>query len=193
MRALHSCWRDGAVDPASAAWVISAVFNTDDGDAQREAAGMLDAHAIALCADEPGVFYWPPALEYRWIPAAQEPTRLHVFRAVLRVLQSRLVEWWINGGRLGWGAALLYDAIQTDPDPYLRGHAAKAVAVLLPPLETSNLTTIQSGAVSAGWIEVDDVRNAADASRGAERDHRIVMLDEPLADVEEWARMHLDG
>jgi hypothetical protein len=86
MRALSSCWRDGAVDPASAAWVISEVFETDDRDAQREAAGMLDAHATALCADDAGVFSWPPALEYRWIPTAQEPTRLHVFRAILRAL-----------------------------------------------------------------------------------------------------------
>jgi hypothetical protein len=82
------------------------------------------------------------------------------------------VEWWIDGGRQGWGAALLFDAIQKDPDPYLRGHAARAVAALLPLLKASSVKHIQSAAVSSGWIAVDDVRIAAERSRDEAGDRR---------------------
>jgi hypothetical protein len=187
MRALSSCWRVGAVDPASAAWVISEVFETEDPEAQREAAAMLDAHATALCASEPGVFFWPPALEFWWIPTAQEPTRLHVFRAILRALQSQSPQWWDDGGRQGWAAALLYEAIRKDPDPYLRGHAARAVDILLPLLDASRLRYVQSAAASSGWIAIDDFRRAAERSRREAGDRRIVMLREPLQRLEQWA------
>lgn len=192
MRALGGCWRDGAIDVASATWVISEVFDQGDPQAQLEAASMLDAHAATLCADDPGALSWPAAIEFNWIPTAPLPARLRVIRAILRTLLSRSQQWWILGGRQGWAVALLHEAMRTDPDQDVKQHAATALDTLLSPLQASNLSEIQS---ANGWVEVQEIRRHVDHVQGRgdgdEPSRRqtkvIVMLQEDLKRLRTWA------
>jgi hypothetical protein len=154
MRVLAACWDDGTIDTPSATWVISEVFESNDPQAQLEAAAMLDARARELCGCPPGSFSWPSAIEFRWIPGAPLPARLRVFRSVLRMLVTKSPQWWSEGGRQGWAVGVLYDAMQKDPDAGVRWHAAMAVEILLPPLEEAGLTEIQG----EGWVAIARVR-----------------------------------
>lgn len=198
MRALGACWREKAIDVASATWVISEVFDQDDPQAQLEAAAMLDAHASTLCGDDPGALSWPAAIEFHWIPAAPLPARLRVLRAILRTLVSRSQRWWIDGGRQGWAVALLHEAMQTDADRDVKKHAATALDTLLPPLQASNLSEIQS---ANGWVEVQEVRRHVDRVQGRGLEHepsrtqtkRIVMLEEDLIKLQMWASAASDA
>jgi hypothetical protein len=132
MRTLAACWNDDAVDVPSATWLISEIFETRDDQAQLEAAAMLDAHARELCGATPGSFSWPSAIEYRWLASTTPlPARLRVLRAILTIIVSKPRSWWREGGREGWGAALLHDVMSTDTDPSFREHAAKLVDALL--------------------------------------------------------------
>ena len=70
MRALAPSWDERKIDVASAAWLISEIFTSSNGQAQLEAAGILDSHAGELCHRDPGRFSWPASVEFRWIPTA---------------------------------------------------------------------------------------------------------------------------
>jgi hypothetical protein len=178
MRALGACWNDGAVDVPSATWLISEIFVLGDEQAQLEAAAMLDAHAHELCADTPGTFSWPAAIEYSWPRMAPLPARLRVLRAVLRVLPSKDRSWWRDGGRDGWAAWLLREAMRHDDDPHIREHAALYIETLL---EASTLTVIQT---YDDWMAVDDLRReAAAADKPATR---IIMLGESEDALTRW-------
>jgi hypothetical protein len=191
MRALSACWTDEAIDVPSATWVISEVFESDSAQAKHEAAALLDAHAGELCGDSPGVFSWPAAMEYHWPATAPLPAQIRLVRAVLRTLVSRDRRWWIDGGRQGWAAGLLYDALLSDTDDAIQLSAARALDILIPCLREAGLVQIQAEA----WIDVGELAAKTDAML---RRHRhdadapsspvIAMLMKDQESLEAWAR-----
>jgi hypothetical protein len=182
LRLLAACWDDGAVDTASAMWLIGEILESSSQQAQLEATAMLDAHSGRLCLETPGSFSWPRSIEFHWITHAPLPARLHVLRAVLRTLTSRNADWWHEGGRQGWAVVLLREAVQTDVDRDIKSHAAAAAAILIPLLRRYGLTSMQS---ADDWVPLDDVEHELSGISPSRR--KIVMLAEPMAELGRWA------
>ena len=191
MRALAPSWDDDKIDVGSAVWLISEVLSSSNAQAQIEAAGILDAHATKLCGSTPGQFWWPAAVEFRWLPDAPLPARLRLMRAVLETLLSKPADWWRTGGRLGWAVEVIHQAMDSDEDWDLRSFAADALDILLPFVGIARLVDIQS---AEGWVSVDEIRAALEAFK-TERDatvasgrrvRSIVLLRPSLRKLEEW-------
>ena len=178
MRTLGAAWGDGVVDNASAAWLINEVFEHGSEQSQLEAATLLDIHASEFCADAPGDFSWPMSIEFEWPYCMPLNTRLHVFRAVLRTLTSKSLNWWSSGGRAGWALSLLDEVVQHDTEEDVRAEAAVAVNTILPVV---NLVRLQYG---PGWKRIEDVRaRVADVDRV-----RVIQMLKPLQDrLADWA------
>jgi hypothetical protein len=189
LRALATCWADGAADARSATWLISEIFaryaerkNPEAIEqAQVEAAVMLDTHAHELCGETPGSLAWPMKLEFRWIPEAPLWARLYLLRAVLATQVEREASWWHYGGRLGWATSLLYAATQSDPDERVKTNAWRALKIVLP-VVASKLVAVQSeyGMVPVRTIEQD--MSAASEDRGS-----VVMLKAAFKRLQAWA------
>jgi hypothetical protein len=79
-----------------------------------------------------------------------------VLRAVLRVVISRPRDWWRDGGRDGWAAALFRQVALTDADLDLKAHAAHYIDIIL---AESRLSTIQT---ETDWMTVDELRASVD-------------------------------
>jgi hypothetical protein len=192
MRALAPSWDQNKIDAASATWLVSEIFVSSNAQAQLEAAAMLDAHATELCGDEPGQFSWPASVEFQWIPNAPLPARLRLMRAVMQTLLSRSPAWWRAGGRLGWGAEVLHQAMRSDGDWDLRSFAADALGILVPFVEQFRLVDIQS---AVGWVSIAEIEHAVDdlrKERQAQIDsgrkvRTIVMLTPCLDALRTWA------
>jgi hypothetical protein len=180
MRSLAACWNDKAVDIPSATWLLSEIFASDDAQAQIEAAVILDAHADELCSDAAGTFCWPASIEYRWCADGTPlPARLRVLRAILRILASRPRDWWREGGRDGWAAALLQQVALCDDDDDVKAHAAHYIDVLL---ADSHLQTIQT---ETTWMTIVELR---DSVKAVPRPHRkIIMLGDSEDALRRWA------
>jgi hypothetical protein len=120
------------------------------------------------------------AIEYRWLPSTSPlPARLSVLRAILRILVSRPRSWWREGGREGWAAALLHDAVRTDEDPHISQHAATYVTMLLTDTQLSSIQTPD------GWVSVEAIRERAAAT--ATPPQHIIMLRAVEDDLGRWA------
>jgi hypothetical protein len=187
MRSLAACWNDNAVDIPSATWLLSEIFASPDAQAQIEAAAMLDAHAHELCEETCGTFSWPASIEYHWLPAASAlPARLRVLRAILRVLVSRPRDWWRDGGRDGWAAALFQQVALTDADIDVRAHAALYIDIVL---AESRLETIQT---ESKWMTLDELRESVKAIARPDPHRRIIMLRDSETAFEHWAAQRGD-
>jgi hypothetical protein len=178
MRTLGAAWGDGVVDNASAVWLINEVFGSRSEQSQLEAAILLDIHAPDLCADAPGNLSWPMSIEFEWPSDMRLDTRLHVFRAVLRTLTSKPLDWWSKGGRAGWALSLLDEVIRKDPDGDVQGEAAVAARIILPVVK---LVTLQYG---GSWKPIEDVRSRVEA---VDRRARIILTLKPLQEkLADW-------
>jgi hypothetical protein len=180
MRALAAAWNDDAVDVPSATWLLSEIFTRRSEPAKIEAAAMLDAHAHELCGDEPGRFSWPFAIEFSW-PRAPFPARLLVFHAVLTTLMSRPRTWWRQGGREGWAALLLYEAMQTDANENIKAHARHDLLLLL---ETTSLSVVMG---LEDWVAVETIKAATKGAPGEEA-RRILVLRSRDERLKAWAQ-----
>ena len=182
MRALSAAWNDDAVDVSSATWLLGEIFASDNEQAKLEAAAMLDAHAHELCEETDGRFSWPPTIEFAW-PHAPFAARLRVHHAVLATLTSRSRDWWRRGGREGWAAGLLYQALADDSES-IRAHAGFELRELL--------EHIQLGEILAkdDWIEVSKVKRAA--REAPKEPHRINVLLRSEARLKCWVEHPAD-
>jgi hypothetical protein len=178
MRTLGAAWGDGAVDNASAAWLINEVFERGNKQSQLEAATLLDINASKLCADVPGIFHWPMSIEFEWPWAMQLNARLHVFRAVLDTLTSKPLNWWSSGGRAGWALSLLDEAVRNDPDGDVKGEAAVAANIILPVVK---LVRLQCG---ERWKPIEEVRTQV---ANIDRPRVIQMLRPLQEELTDWA------
>lgn len=179
MRTLGAAWGDGVVENASAVWLINEVFGSRTEQSQLEAATLLDIYAPELCADAPGNFSWPMSIEFEWPSDMRLDARLHVFRAVLRTLTSKPLDWWNKGGRAGWALSLLDEVIRKDLDGDVRGEAAVAARTILPVVK---LATLQCG---GRWKPMKEIRTRVeDVDRPSREILTLKPLQEKLAD---WA------
>ena len=131
MRALFAAWRDGAIDSASAVWLVSEIMRVNDGKIQLEAARLLSEQADSLCGHNPGEFSWPPTLFEQWIPSMPLDARIYVICALLKTLISKPLSWWDESESIGWAIATLDEAILKDSSPYVGSLAANSLDVLL--------------------------------------------------------------
>jgi hypothetical protein len=182
MRVLAACFHDDAIDISTVMWLLSEILQTAGHPAQLEAAELLDAISGQLCHEPAGSFSWPRSIEFRWIPQASFPARLHVLRAVLRTLISKDRLWWEQGGRQGWAVVLLHQAMKTDSNEAIQAHAAAALEILLPILQQRRLLRMQS---EDEWVSVEEVAN--DIQQAPRKRGRVVMLNEPMQELSSWA------
>jgi hypothetical protein len=178
MRTLGAAWGDGAVDNASAVWLINEVFERGNKQSKLEAATLLDINASKLSANVPGIFYWPMSIEFEWPWSMQLNARLHVFRAVLGTLTSKPLNWWSSGGRAGWALSLLDEAVRNDPDGDVKGEAAVAANTILPVVK---LVRLQCG---GRWKPIEAVRTQV---ANIDRPRVIQMLRPLQEELADWA------
>jgi hypothetical protein len=153
MRTLSAAWTDGAVDVASATWLINEVFEHGSDQSRLEAAVLLDVHAEELCTDTPGIFYWPASAYYKWPEGMQLPVRLRLLHAIFTTLTSEPVDWWRNGGRVGWALSLLDEVVEHDNERTMKVEAAVAARTIL------NVVRIDNIQFGTSWKPVKDIRS----------------------------------
>jgi hypothetical protein len=178
MRTLGAALDKGAVDVPSATWLINEVFERGSSQSQLEAATLLDIHAMELCTDAPGIFYWPVSAEYIWPASMQRGARFRLLRAILTTFSSREMKWWSDGGRVGWALSLLDEVIQNDEDETMKIEAAVAATTIL------NVVEVQNIMVGAEWKAIEQVRSRV---AGVDLKYEVFMLIQAQQKLREWA------
>lgn len=161
MRSLSAVWREGAIDSASAVWLISEILITAENTTQLEAALLLNARSDSLCGDDPGGFNWPASFLERWNPSLPTDARLWILHALLRMLISKPYSWWVKGAGDGYIVTTLDEALLKDPDLFVKKYAAKAVLILLKSADAADSDTITSVHGDKG---VDEIRERSYAA-----------------------------
>jgi hypothetical protein len=114
MGTLAVVWEEEAVDPATACWLISEVFDTGCASSKIEAAQLLRQYASTLSLRDAGVFEWPHALYHRWPIDLPRDARLDCMFAIVELVLSKDREWW--GSTPSMAISLLDEAFTKDPD-----------------------------------------------------------------------------
>jgi hypothetical protein len=125
MRTLSPAWEEGAVDPATASWLISEVFKTGSPQSQAEAAELLFRHASELTSDEKGKFHFPDVLMTEWPQHLTSDVRGYNLLSIIKLLVSRKRDWW--GTESNWIILILDEIRLHDGSGYLRYIAASAL------------------------------------------------------------------
>jgi hypothetical protein len=121
MRVLSTAWDDGAVDLATAVWLINEVLTTGSESSRFEASHLLCKHAADLCSTKTGAegeFEWPRVLREKWPIDVPKSGRFELLFAIAGVLLSRDKTWWNNDD--DWALVLLDEAMRKDPDLLLQ-------------------------------------------------------------------------
>jgi hypothetical protein len=130
MRALSAAWDDGAVDNATACWLIGEVLKGDSGEASREASILLRRHANKLPRkEEDGASEWPLPIQANWPSNVPADVRWRILQALAEMLLSRERAWW--GDRLGWVVILIHEAFRHDPSQATKDFSAGLLRILL--------------------------------------------------------------
>lgn len=154
LRVLSAALDVGAVDPATAAWVLDRVFAKPLGtmsgpagppgdlgqqypeavrQARHEAAAVLHRHSgVFPRRDLPGGFDWPDCFRGRWLAGLDTNGGSLVVHALVDTILSAPRSWWTDGdGTWIWVVDSLDAALGCESDPDILLKAAAHLALLL--------------------------------------------------------------
>jgi hypothetical protein len=83
----------------------------------------------------------------------QLPVRLRLLHAIFTTLTSKPVDWWRNGGRVGWALSLLDEVVEHDNERTMKVEAAVAARTIL------NVVRIDNIQFGTSWKPVKDIRS----------------------------------
>lgn len=122
MRTLGAAWEEGAVDTATACWLISEVFSMGTPGSKIEASLLLRHYANLLTHPSTKTWDWPDALRDKWPKHLPRGARLNNVFAVIEVVLSQDYRWWKNDVP-GFAIGLLDEAFHKDRDFLVRESA----------------------------------------------------------------------
>ncbi|MEJ3659292.1 hypothetical protein WEH80_40680 [Actinomycetes bacterium KLBMP 9759] len=190
VRSLTTAWSAGAVDNATAVWLVGEVYRSGTAASKIEASMLLRARAATLTESATGSYHWPQAIREAWRADLPLDARINNFLALITILTSQDRSWWRN--RHVWAVALLDEVIRTEP----RRSGLAAEAILLQRKLLSTLSVSPGAAISwrRGWKTIRSVWNNL---RTYERRHpsalRIHAIEELDPLVATWLQPDTDG
>ena len=133
MRSLATAWDDGAVDTATACWLVGQVYRRGSEESMLEASRLLRQHSGELIGkeDQRDTFHWPDALYDEWPRRVPFEARYNNLVSVIRLILSRDLQWWARD--TAWIFFVLYLIVRHDRK--LRPTAAEVIATFYPLLE----------------------------------------------------------
>jgi hypothetical protein len=178
MRALSAAWDEGAVDNATACWLIGEVLSGDSEQASREASILLRRHASKLPRDTEGSSEWPLSIRYEWPLNVPADVRGRILLALADMLVSRDREWWGDG--YIWAIGLLDEAYRRETYGPAIDLAAKMLGILL-------ATNREQGLIGFG-NEYKDLKEINRTLSGHEAEYRPIGESGKAIDrLEAWA------
>jgi hypothetical protein len=145
MRTLSVAWDEGAVDAATACWLISEVFKEGSEQSQLEASKLLYQHADDLTTNEPGRFDWPPVIATDWPQSLSIDVRGFNLFALFRLLLSRPKSWW--GFETNDLILVLEEARCNDKFEYIRDMSATALRPIVEAYPDQNVAWMWKGKI----------------------------------------------
>ncbi len=158
MRCLGSAWEQGAVDSASAVWLIDEALQIRSPDTQIEAAALLELYVRKLVVELDGetTLYWPSRWSISWHTDVPLDVRIQLIVVAVKATTLR--------PRSQWRATTpaintLYAATVEEDDPPTKNMAARLLLVMLEGIPASHTNTT----FGARWVSIEDMRSAARA------------------------------
>ncbi|MFD5731660.1 hypothetical protein ACFWIY_02370 [Streptomyces sioyaensis] len=136
MRMLAAIWEEGAVDKASAIWLIDEALERGTPESKVEASRLFDKHAEELCHTIPGQYEFPAILEKKWPSELPYEARLALIFGIPKFLTSKPIPWWTDGHH--WVCPLLEAAREEDKDKNIQAFAARMLKILLYDIDDSS-------------------------------------------------------
>jgi hypothetical protein len=163
MRTLQSALADDAVDIATAVWLIDQVLSANPRERAHGEVSASKDDALEVLAklvdslpddDHPGNFEWPSCAYGQWPRDLSLNCGLLLLIALLGLLTSRPLRWWVSRGQTWTWVIYTLDQAAREPtsDPRLREEAATYAVCLLNLLAPQDGVNAPSEVLSASEI-----------------------------------------
>ena len=182
MRMLAAAWNNGAVDAASAVWLINEVLENGTPASQVEAARLFNLHAAELCSKTPGKYYIPSILEQTWPRSLPHEARVALIFGLVKLLITEGKPWWIEGHL--WECPIFRQIIKTDRHDPNRKFAYEVLVILLP--EDPNLDWDRGFLLGKEFISYDQVRRTRDSFNSQIKGYKDPETLELLKKLKRW-------
>lgn len=177
---LREMWREGAVSPTSACWLIDRCFRSNDHDLQELAAEVLWENARTLTTSAE-CFDWPQVIFKSWPSHLGQSAGFSILRALFRCLYSRPATAW-QLGCLADAIVMLAEARGTDESVLVRSDATLLLDVLRGQLRKGMRLFLAGG----GMLDLEQLYSESDLQEAT--GNASVQGREMANELREWAK-----